>query len=570
MTLLLNNPQNTIALNDGDYAYQEVLFTVPKVGTDPTGLSAGPFYEFNFQTNGFGGTNGTSFSFGSPPDFDTVVSVLNAYFTGNNYPAQAMMLNGALRIVGTTRGPLSIMRLDDLFYVDKLFSDMTDFAGFGPLVDGTPLPAYHEISLAAPHLNSDSPALTAGSYTVDIVINNIQSFFTVTLTASVAYGDLPNYVNDKLTNGWVEFYRDRYIVHSHVGGDSTSVNANGFGGDTFFSSITDFVSFGVAVPGANITLLTPSVVIEPGTEVLPSFNNAGRVVIEAGRSATNGGYMSFTGGPVDPAANAGQAGWVEIIGGNGNVPGATDCDGGYVGLYGGDASGTAAGAGVEILGGGNPDGSGGGGNVELGGGSVFPGIGTGPGGNVVLNGGYSDQAAGGSVLISGGDTGTGTFGSVRITTGGLAQLEILGDGSWLLQGSAGTAGQALTSQGTGTPPSWSPLPYDIACAVSGAPAASAIVLNHAAVRNFEMDDDLAGSVAEAQVAATASTVFSVERNGVQFATITFGIASTTGTFVTAGAGLETFAPLDIITIVAPGTPDATLADIAITLYGWMA
>jgi hypothetical protein len=69
------------------------------------------------------------------------------------------------------------------------------------------------------------------------------------------------------------------------------------------------------------------------------------------------------------------------------------------------------------------------------------------------------------------------------------------------------------------------------------------------------------SYASALVAATAETVISVQKNGTQFATITFEAGSTEGVVV----GATTFAAEDVLTIVAPASADATLASISITL-----
>ncbi|MGP9819170.1 hypothetical protein ACTZWW_04065 [Salinarimonas sp. NSM] len=70
------------------------------------------------------------------------------------------------------------------------------------------------------------------------------------------------------------------------------------------------------------------------------------------------------------------------------------------------------------------------------------------------------------------------------------------------------------------------------------------------------------SYARAVTAATASTVFSVRKNGVQFGTITFAVGATAGTFA---ATETTFAPGDVISVRGPDIPDATLADVSVTL-----
>jgi hypothetical protein len=74
------------------------------------------------------------------------------------------------------------------------------------------------------------------------------------------------------------------------------------------------------------------------------------------------------------------------------------------------------------------------------------------------------------------------------------------------------------------------------------------------------------SRAVASVAATAMAVFSIQKNGVEFATLTFAAGGTIGTFACPTA--TTFNPGDMISVVAPNPRDATLATLAITLTGY--
>lgn len=77
--------------------------------------------------------------------------------------------------------------------------------------------------------------------------------------------------------------------------------------------------------------------------------------------------------------------------------------------------------------------------------------------------------------------------------------------------------------------------------------------------NFALN--LAGSVAKSDTAATGSPVLSIRKNGVQFATLTY--TGTVGVF--AGAATS-FAIGDKLTLIAPVSPDATLALLSITLF----
>ena len=74
-----------------------------------------------------------------------------------------------------------------------------------------------------------------------------------------------------------------------------------------------------------------------------------------------------------------------------------------------------------------------------------------------------------------------------------------------------------------------------------------------------------GSFANAKVAATGSTVYTISKNGTPFATVTFAPSATTGTFTLATT--TTFIASDIFEIDGPATADATLAGVSITLLG---
>lgn len=84
----------------------------------------------------------------------------------------------------------------------------------------------------------------------------------------------------------------------------------------------------------------------------------------------------------------------------------------------------------------------------------------------------------------------------------------------------------------------------------------AVVVNFAA--NF------AGSYAYAKIAATSPSVFILTKNGTQFGTLTF-----TGTAGVFSSTATSFAIGDTLELIAPASPDTTLAKLAITLYGTM-
>ena len=74
---------------------------------------------------------------------------------------------------------------------------------------------------------------------------------------------------------------------------------------------------------------------------------------------------------------------------------------------------------------------------------------------------------------------------------------------------------------------------------------------------------LSGSVATAGVAATATTTFDIQVNGITKGTLSFAASATAGTFTFASA--VALSAGDVVSLVAPASPDATLANIGVTL-----
>jgi hypothetical protein len=108
------------------------------------------------------------------------------------------------------------------------------------------------------------------------------------------------------------------------------------------------------------------------------------------------------------------------------------------------------------------------------------------------------------------------------------------------------------------------LPFDLHVYFPGLPTASAIILYTSALRTFTLPANLSGSIVKSLTAATASTVIDIQKNGVSFGSITFALGATDATFSTTATS---FAVDDELKLVAPASPDATLAGIAIDLYG---
>ncbi len=116
---------------------------------------------------------------------------------------------------------------------------------------------------------------------------------------------------------------------------------------------------------------------------------------------------------------------------------------------------------------------------------------------------------------------------------------------------------------TGTSWSQCAMFYDPGIFISGKPLDSELVFRWQAVRPFALPAALAGSYGSAAVASTGTIVFSIRKNGTQFATLTF---TTSATGVFSGSAVD-FAVGDILSIIAPPAADVSLSDININLRG---
>lgn len=108
-------------------------------------------------------------------------------------------------------------------------------------------------------------------------------------------------------------------------------------------------------------------------------------------------------------------------------------------------------------------------------------------------------------------------------------------------------------------------PYIVAGFYPGVLESSSLCVRHSCVFAVDFPVALAGSYSKAGAAADAETVFSVKKNGSEFGTITFAASGTTGTLAAASATI--FSAGDVLTIVAPASADATLADVDFQLKG---
>jgi hypothetical protein len=108
-------------------------------------------------------------------------------------------------------------------------------------------------------------------------------------------------------------------------------------------------------------------------------------------------------------------------------------------------------------------------------------------------------------------------------------------------------------------------PYDVGSFIEAAPTASQVVLRHVFARSVVFAAGLAPSQGKAGTAATGSTTFTIKKNGSSVGSFNFASSAMTATF--SMASQTTFAAGDVMTVEAPGTPDATLAMITFTLAG---
>lgn len=101
--------------------------------------------------------------------------------------------------------------------------------------------------------------------------------------------------------------------------------------------------------------------------------------------------------------------------------------------------------------------------------------------------------------------------------------------------------------------------------VNGTPGASQIILQHVVTKPFTLAIGLPNSQGYAKVVATSAAAFDVNKNGSSQGTFDWDTVNEEATFTFASS--VSFAIGDRLDIVAPATPDASLADIAFTIVG---
>jgi len=139
------------------------------------------------------------------------------------------------------------------------------------------------------------------------------------------------------------------------------------------------------------------------------------------------------------------------------------------------------------------------------------------------------------------------FASMNIVGGGLQSLASLPAYTYVVKGT----GQTSSIIATGS--------------FSGKPTANLVVQSYVFTASATLPAGLAGSRGTAATAATATTTFIIRKNSTNVGTMVFAPAATTATFTMSSA--TTFSAGDVLTLVAPAAPDATLANLAWTFMG---
>jgi hypothetical protein len=155
--------------------------------------------------------------------------------------------------------------------------------------------------------------------------------------------------------------------------------------------------------------------------------------------------------------------------------------------------------------------------------------------------GYPDTLVGQTIYLK--------FPSMNVVGGGLQSL-------------ASVTAYTYVAEGTGQVSS-----IVVSGSYSGKPPASLMLQNYVFTGPTILPAGLSGSRGAATTAATATTAFEIQKNGANIGTMVFAASAVAATFMMSSA--TTFNPGDMLTIAAPATPDATLANIAWTINGFV-
>ena len=102
---------------------------------------------------------------------------------------------------------------------------------------------------------------------------------------------------------------------------------------------------------------------------------------------------------------------------------------------------------------------------------------------------------------------------------------------------------------------------------SGKPGANLMLQNYVFATPTIIPAGLSGSQGATATAATAVAVFDIQKNGATVGTMVFDASANVATFTMNSAAA--FNAGDVLTIVAPATPDPTLANLSWTITGFI-
>ena len=139
------------------------------------------------------------------------------------------------------------------------------------------------------------------------------------------------------------------------------------------------------------------------------------------------------------------------------------------------------------------------------------------------------------------------FASMNIVGGGSQSLASLPVYTYVVKGT----GQAISIFVSGS--------------LSGRPTPNLVLQSYVSVALVTVPAGLTGSRGTAATAATATAIFTIQKNGTNVGTMAFAPSATAATFTMNSATV--FNPGDVLTVLAPGAPDPTLADLAWTIMG---
>jgi len=109
--------------------------------------------------------------------------------------------------------------------------------------------------------------------------------------------------------------------------------------------------------------------------------------------------------------------------------------------------------------------------------------------------------------------------------------------------------------------------YIVSAFYKGTVPASEIIVFHPVTEDITIPASAPKCHGKALVAATAQTDFDLQKNGVSFGTMRFAAAATVASFIVANDAIFLQASNDDIRVVAPASPDGTLATVAFGLWG---